>query len=360
MRWSFGIGRMFGIRIELHVTFLLFIGWIGLQGFLAGDLGAALSTVALVLLVFGCVLLHELGHALTARRFGVRTRDITLLPIGGVARLERMPEKPSQEILVAVAGPAVNVVIALVIAGLMLVMNVSMARVAFTGGLLESLLFINVMLVVFNMIPAFPMDGGRVLRALLAMRYSYVQATRIASYVGQGVAVLFGIAGITSGNFMLIFIAMFVFLAASEERAVVQTRSTLSGLPVRAAMITEFRVVHLNERLQTVVDYLMSGAQHDFPVLEDGRPVGIVSHNEVLQGLRERGPEATVRDVLSEAQVFADASDCLEDVIQRLRDAKRSAIPILHEGRLVGLVTFEQVSELLMVQNAMRRYQRAG
>jgi predicted transcriptional regulator len=269
-----------------------------------------------------------------------------------------MPEKPSQEIIIAIAGPAVNVVIALALAAVMVALHISMDRIAVTGGLIGTLLFVNVLIVLFNMIPAFPMDGGRVLRAVLAMRFSYVRATRIASFVGQGVAVLFGIAGLMSGNFMLVFIAMFVFLAASQERAVVQTRSSIAGLPVRSAMLTEFRVVHVNEKLQTVVEHLMSGAQHDFPVLDDGRPVGLISHNEVLQGVRQFGPDATVRQVLRREQEFAEASESLESVIQRLRDLNRTAFPVLLQGRVVGMVTLDQVSELLMVQNAMRRHQR--
>jgi Zn-dependent protease/predicted transcriptional regulator len=360
MRWSFGIGRLFGIRIELHVTFLIFIVWIAVaQGILGGEPGRALATVALMLLVFGCVLLHELGHALTARRYGIRTRDIILLPIGGVARLERMPEKPAQEILVAVAGPAVNVVIALVLAAVLVGLKVSMERLSFTGGLLESLLIVNVGIVVFNMIPAFPMDGGRVLRALLALRLPYVQATRVASFVGQGVAVLLGIGGLVSGNVMLVFVAMFVFLAASEERAIVQTRWSLSGLPVRAAMVSEFHVLDDSAPLQAALDLLMSGSQQDFPVLRGDQPVGLLSRSDLLGALRERGPTARVGEVLAAKQDFADPGEPLEDVLRRMRERNRSAFPVLHQGRLVGMVTLENVSELLMMQDALRRYERA-
>lgn len=226
MRWSLNIGRLFGIRLELHVTFLLFVGWVAVdQGLLAGRPEAAFAAVVLTLLVFACVVLHELGHALTARRFGVATRDIVLLPIGGVARLERMPARPQQELLVAVAGPAVNVVIAVVLVLLMVLAGRSTALAALGDGLLETLLLVNVVMVLFNMIPAFPMDGGRVLRALLGLRLSFLQATRIAAGVGQGAAVILGAVGLFFfHNWVLTLAALFVFLAAGDERAMVQAR----------------------------------------------------------------------------------------------------------------------------------------
>jgi Zn-dependent protease len=233
MRWSLNIGRVFGIRLELHVTFLLFLGWVAVdQGLLAGRPEAALAAVGLTLLVFACVVLHELGHALAARRFGVVTRDIVLLPIGGVARLERMPARPQQELLVAVAGPAVNVAIAIVLVLLMVLSGRSTALVDLGNGLLETLLLVNVAMVLFNMIPAFPMDGGRVLRSLLALRLPFLQATRIAAGVGQVAALVLGAAGVFFlHNWVLALAALFVFQAAGRERALVQARTAPAGPP---------------------------------------------------------------------------------------------------------------------------------
>lgn len=361
MSWSWSIGRIFGIRIKIHFTFLLFVGWIAVsQGILAGDVVQASLSVLLMLLVFGCVLLHELGHALTARRFGVATRDIILLPIGGVARLERMPEKPSQEILVAIAGPAVNVAIALVLAGLMGTFHLSLSGLAFTGGLLEALLYINIVIVLFNMIPAFPMDGGRVLRALLATRLSFVRATRIASYIGQAVAVGFGIAGIAMNHPMLLLVALFVFLAASEERAMVQSRSAMQGASARDAMLTDFQVIGADTTLQEAMNLLMAGSQTDFPVVQDGAPVGMLSRNELFHGLRTVGPEARVGQVMQADTAWVSPGESLESVVRRMQGARRSAMPVMAQGRLVGLVTIENVSELLMAQDAMRRFQGAS
>lgn len=213
MGWSLHLGRWLGIDVYLHFTFLLLLAFIGLgQGVVGRSLDAALGGVLFFGGLFFCVLLHEYGHALAARRYGIATRDITLLPIGGVARLERMPEKPSQEFVVALAGPAVNVVIAI---GLFVGLKLGgwwqplSSLSASSGNIFERLLVANVFLVLFNLLPAFPMDGGRVLRALLAMKLNYTRATRIAARIGQGMAVLFGFAGLF-GNPMLLLIALFV------------------------------------------------------------------------------------------------------------------------------------------------------
>ena len=358
MRWSIHIGRLFGIRVEVHVTFLLFVGWIAVnQGLLTGEAARAVAAVALLLLVFACVVLHELGHALTARRFGIATRDIVLLPIGGVARLERMPERPQQEIAVAVAGPAVNVGIAALLVLLMTLTGRPTDLAGFRGGLLETLLLVNVMLVLFNLLPAFPMDGGRVLRALLALRLPYLQATRIASAVGQGAALLLGVAGLFYlHNWMLAFVALFVFLAAAEERALVQTRTSLTGLPVRAAMLTDFRRLDLREPLRRAVEYLMTGSQQDFPVLDGDRLCGVLTRAGLVAALERHGLDAPVGEAMSAQPCSADVAEPLEGVVSRLRGRECPVVPVLDQGRLVGLVTVENVGDLLLVREALRRY----
>src|SRR5439155_9888380 len=298
------------IRVELHVTFLIFVGWIALStGLTTGSTMDAVTSVLSILLVFGCVLLHELGHALAARRYGIATRDIVLLPIGGVARLTRMPDKPSEELVVALAGPAVNVAIAgaLWLFGVRPVSVPSLREV----GMLDLLMFVNLMMILFNMIPAFPMDGGRVLRALLAFRLPYRRATQIASGVGQAFALLFGVVGLFVMHFMLVFIAMFVFLTAAEERALGETRTSLSGLPVRAAMVTDFRSLDVRDPLQRAVDYLMAGSQQDFPVLDNGAPVGVLTRADLVLGLQKHGANVAVGDVITRADDYVDASESL-------------------------------------------------
>jgi Zn-dependent protease/predicted transcriptional regulator len=354
VRWSFRLITIAGIRIEVHVTFLLMVA--GLALFRSSN--PAWFTVVELLLVFLCVLLHELGHALAAQRFGIQTREIVLLPIGGIARLERMPEKPAQEIVVALAGPGVNLVLVTAIGAWLALSGVSpeMALSRAEKGLPEFLLTANLAMLIFNLVPAFPMDGGRVLRASLALAMPYARATRIAAQVGQGFALLFAVAGVFARNPVLVFIALFVFMAAGEERAVVQTRASLSGLPVSAAMVTAFMSVETRHELQHAVDLMLAGDQQDFPVLEGGRYLGMLARASLIQGLREEGPTAPVGRVVRMDVEPIDASWPLERAVQVMRAGRHSAVPVTMRGQLVGLLTLENVSELLMVQEARQRH----
>ena len=230
MRWSLRIGRVAGINISVHATFLLILLWIVVEEYALGVRAMAGSALYMVAL-FTIVVMHELGHALTARRFGVVTRDIILLPIGGVARLERMPRNPRQELLVAVAGPAVNIALALVLLAIVRLTGPLPASNLYdfdpllsVRGFLYQLVFVNVVLALFNMLPAFPMDGGRVLRALLAMRMSsYARATGIAARIGRVLALALAAAGLYGlRNPFWVLIALFVWMAAGTEAAAVR------------------------------------------------------------------------------------------------------------------------------------------
>jgi len=363
MKWSWKLGEVAGIGIFIHWTFLILIVWIVVAHISEGKgTAAAAEGVALVLAVFGCIVAHELGHSLTARRFGIRTRDITLLPIGGVARLERMPEDPTQELLVALAGPAVNVVIAAALfgavafwIGLSVFYNLTMVG----GSFLAKLMVINVFLVAFNLLPAFPMDGGRVLRALLAMRLDYVKATRIAASVGQGVAVLFGIAA-PFVNWFLLLIAAFVFLGAQQESQMVQVSSLLRGVPVREAMIRRFRTLSQHDPLPWVVTELLAGDQQDFPVLEQDRIVGILAGKDVLAAIAQGGQDGRVADVMQRDCPVVEETDMLEPAFRRMRERACRALPVVRDGQLIGMVTLENVSQWMMLQSALRRGRAAA
>jgi Zn-dependent protease len=228
MRWSLKVASVAGIEVRIHLTFLLFLAWIWFSYYQVAGLTGAVQGVLFILSLFACVLLHEFGHAFAARAFGIATPDITLLPIGGVARLTRIPDKPWQELVVAIAGPLVNVVIA---AALIFVVHRSaeLEQLQYLESprveLLSKLASVNVMLVLFNLIPAFPMDGGRILRALLAMALPYAQATQIAARIGQGLAIVFGIFGLF-GNPLLIFIAFFIFAGAQQEAAIARAKES--------------------------------------------------------------------------------------------------------------------------------------
>jgi Zn-dependent protease len=361
MSWSWRIGRIAGIDIYMHFTFLILLAWVAISHYQAGgDVASALRGVIFVLALFGIIVLHELGHALAARRYGIPTRDITLLPIGGVARLERIPEDPKQEFVVAIAGPLVNVVIAAAIyvgtqlgSGLVEVSDAT--RIG--GGFLSQMFYVNVALVVFNLLPAFPMDGGRVLRALLAMRMDYVRATQIAAGVGQAMAILFAFLGLISNPFLL-FIALFVWLGASQEASLVQMRSALTGIPVSRAMITDFRTLTSDDPLSRAVDHLVAGFQQDFPVLEGERLVGIVTRDDLAKGLAQLGAEGRVHEVMQRDFVTVSPRDMLQSAFATLQNCNCHTLPVVQDGRLLGIMTSENLTEVLMIQEALREAHR--
>ena len=358
MRWTLRLGTLFGIRIEVHVTFLLMLAGVAL--FTSTGPRDAFHTALHLILLFACVVLHELGHALAAQRYGIRTREIVLLPIGGVARLERMPEKPVQELVVALAGPAVNVVLATIVGAVLFALGtppVAILDRAAGDGTLEFLLLANATMLVFNLVPAFPMDGGRVLRATLAMFLPYARATRYASLVGQGFALVFAAVGIfVLKNPVLVFIALFVFVTAGEERSLVQTRSSLTGLPVSAAMVTAFVSLETRHELTYAVDLLLAGEQHDFPVLEDGQLLGMLSRDDLLRGMRAEGPDAPVGRLVRLDVAPVEATMPLDAALQRMSAARQSALPVVARGRLVGMLTLENIRELLLVLEARQRH----
>ncbi|MBL8097219.1 MAG: site-2 protease family protein [Anaerolineales bacterium] len=358
MSWSIKLGRFAGIDVFLHLTFLLLVAFVGYSGYLSTrSVAGAIEGVVFILALFGSVVLHEYGHALTARRFGIPTRDITLYPIGGVARLERMPERPWQELIVAVAGPAVNVAIAIVLfVGLLATGNLSWPslQVMDSGPLLERLMYTNLSLALFNLIPAFPMDGGRVLRAGLAMYLNYAMATRIAAGLGKAVAVIFGFVGLFA-NPMLVLVALFVWFAADQESQAVQMRSALYGIPVGRAMVTDFRTVSQYDPLLRVSDLLIVGAQEDFPVVDDGRMVGLVTREDLITGLARRGLGGRVGEVMRRRFLAANPFDQLEAVVPRMQSVAVESVPVLEHGQLVGMLTAHNVREYLMIQEALRR-----
>jgi len=358
MKWQWKLGRFAGIDVFVHATFLLLIGWVGYSHWLENhDWGEVLSGILFIIALFLCVVLHEYGHALTARRYGIKTRDITLYPIGGVARLERMPDKPIEELWVALMGPAVNVVIAALLfvyltvtGGLVPLSNLTIA----SGSFAQRLMMVNVSLVLFNLIPAFPMDGGRVLRALLAMRMDYVRATQIAANIGQGLAFVFGFIGLFSNPFLL-FIALFVWIGASQEASMVQMRNSISGIPVTRAMLTDFKTLSPRDNLSQVVALILSGSQHDFPVVDaNGHVAGVLDRDSFIRGLTEHGQSAPVMNFIRRDLPEVDSFEMIEMALTRLQESGSKTLPVTHSGQLVGLITAENMTEFLMIRSALK------
>lgn len=358
MRWSWKIGKLAGIDLYVHATFFLLILWVVVLHWIEGrTVQAVVSGVVFIVALFACVVLHEFGHALTARHYGIPTKDITLLPIGGVSRFERMPDKPWQEFWVALAGPLVNVAIAAAIYlalfltdGFKPVTGLSITA----GPFWERMLVANLALAIFNVIPAFPMDGGRVLRALLATRLDHVRATQVAAAVGQALALFFGLVGLFRDPFLL-FIAFFVWIGASHEAHSVQIKEAFSGIPIRAAMQTQFATLTTNNTLNDAVKLVLDGSQHDFPVMWGDRVMGLLTRANLLAGLQQHGPDQLVTAVMQREFSTAEPNEMLEAVLNRLATSSLRIMPVLQDGKLVGLVTAENLGEYLMIQNALHR-----
>jgi len=364
MKRSLKIGSVSGIGIFLHWTFLLLIAAIFAYFYVQGQsLGAAISGVGLILAVFLCVILHELGHALTAKRFGVPTRSITLYPIGGLARLERIPSEPMKEFWIAIGGPVVNVVIALVLAGLLLVTGGTFSPGALQAPgqhLIASVMWINAVLEGFNLLPAFPMDGGRVLRSLLALRQDYAQATQTAANVGQAMAILFGLIGIMWFNPILLFIALFVYVGAQQESRQAMYRAFTEGTPVRQAMVTRFATLAPNDTLDDAVDELLAGTDHDFPVVDNGQALGLLRRKELIQSLSDHDRDTPVAEVADQDFFTTEPGAPLDVVFQQMNARSCSTVPVVEDQQLVGLLTLENVGELIMVSSALKTRTLSG
>jgi Zn-dependent protease/CBS domain-containing protein len=357
MSWSLNIGKVAGTVVRVHLTFLIFLAWIFAASYASNGADAAWNTLIFMVLLFLCVLLHEFGHIFTARGFGVPTPYVTLLPIGGVAQLERIPEEPWQEFLIAIAGPLVNVAIAIlliVFAGADLTPATAGAVENMQISMVDRLAAVNLFLAVFNLIPAFPMDGGRVLRALLASRFGYVRATEVAASIGQFVAFALGFIGLMY-NPILIFIAIFVYLAASSESHMVALRAVSRGVPVSHAMMTQFATLSPEAHVDEAVQTLFATSQGEFPVVDGaGKPVGVLDRGALIRALKTLGPDARVAEAMSPEIPTIGYRQTLEQAFKLLQEKGAPAVGVTDAaGKLIGLVTGETIAEMMMLRAAL-------
>jgi Zn-dependent protease/CBS domain-containing protein len=357
MSWSISLGRIAGSEIRIHLTFLILLAWIGIAQYFQSGAAAAAETVLFVIAIFACVVAHEFGHALAARRYGITTPDITLLPIGGLARLSRMPEKPSEEIVIAVAGPLVNVAIAAV---LILILGAQFDASTFTQienpapGFLARLAGVNVILVVFNLIPAFPMDGGRVLRALLTFRLGRRRATWMAARIGQALAFGFGFLGLISGNAVLVFIAVFVYLAAAAEAADVGVREATRHVTVDRAMVSTFETLGTQSTVDDAADLLIRTTQREFPVVDGGGHLrGFLGRDAMIRTLKTTGPHTPVIEVMASQVPTVHSGERLERALQLMNQAGAAEIGVVdRDDRLIGYVSRENLAEFMMIEES--------
>jgi len=349
-----------GIEVKIHVTFPLILVWAAVQfGYLNQkdfSLSGAAFGVVVMLLLFVCVVIHELSHSLTATAMGFPVHDIVLLPLGGVAQMERIPERPSQEFLMAIAGPLSNVAIAvvLIVAGLFLPVNIGRGlwklltnptRLGWTDTL-PYLIFTNLGLAFFNLIPAYPMDGGRVLRALLATVMPHARATALAVGVGQGLAWVLGLLGLLTHNFIWILIAIFVYAGAAQEGRMIHVRNMLQGLRVRQAFSRRAVALSPDDPVSHAADLTLESFQADFPVCDGERLVGLLTHTDVLLALKKRRPETPVREVMRTKLPAISLDDGLFEVHQRMTEAGLDALPVMDGEQFLGLLTRRDVNEV--------------
>jgi Zn-dependent protease/CBS domain-containing protein len=355
MPWSITVGRFSGTAVKIHITFVLFLAWIAFSAWARGGARAALDSTVFIVLLFLCVVLHEFGHILAARRYGIGSPEVTLLPIGGVASMQRLPKDPRQELVVALAGPAVNLAIG---AGLVLALGslrpgelaeIDNPHVSLIGRLAAA----NIFLAVFNLIPAFPMDGGRVLHALLAMRLGGARATEIAAKVGQAFAIGLGFLGLF-GNPLLLFIAIFVYMAAAAEAQMSASEQALTGLTVGEAMETRFTPIAIDATLGQAVDALIATAQREFPVVDAFRkPVGLIIREDILTAVRDHREDEPASAVMRVGVDSVRPSAPIESVFERLQRPGAAAVYVTDaDGAIVGLLTRQALAEIVLIRSA--------
>ena len=356
MKNSLSIGKIAGIQIFIHWSFPLIILWIIFSNVRSGlNTEQIIWSVLFVLTLFVCVTLHELGHALAAKRFHIKTKDITLLPIGGVARLENMPEKPMQELIVALAGPAVNVIIFLILYIALQIASIPFDFTAITHITADNFLFnlaiLNVWLAVFNMIPAFPMDGGRVLRALLAMKLNRSLATQIAGRIGQVIAMGFVLLGFF-GNPFMIFIGIFIFLAAMTETEMVKTQSVLKGHTIGELTMKQLPILNRTDTIEKAVQLLLDGQAKNFLVMDGESPYGTLNRDGIIKALTAHGSKITVETVTDNNIGYIEDAEPVEKALLLMQQHKYPLLIGTKKKELYGVVDMENILEYIMVINA--------
>ena len=354
MKYSLRLGKVSGIKIEVHWTFLILIAWIIFSSLRTNaDSAETIWSLLLVLAVFACVILHELGHALAAKKFNIKTTSITLLPIGGLAQMEQIPEKPKEELIIAFAGPAVNLIIAALIYPMTSISSLpdleQLNEKPEAGNFLNALMSLNVWLAIFNLIPAFPMDGGRVFRALLSFKLGHVRATQIAASVGQVLGMGFVFFGFFYNPF-LIFIGLFIYLGAGSESIYTQTRSMLQGFTVKDVLMREIPFIDKNAPLKEAVDQLLNSQNKNFVVTDAGKPVGTLNRNQIIKALQQENDQILVDKIKKDMPAYFPTEAPLESVWHEIQ--KHKIILVANNGTLEGIVDDENLAEFILIRSA--------
>jgi len=362
MKWSINAGSIFGIKLRIHLTFFLLLLFVFAQVSSEYGVRAGVMSVLFICAVFACVVIHEVGHSLIARRFGKEAKSITLLPIGGVAAIDQMPVKSGQEIAVSLIGPLIN----LVIAGFLYILFGAKTGVSLPNlypqsaqAFLAGLIGVNIMLAVFNLIPAFPMDGGRVLRGLLALKMDYVQATIWAANIGQAIAVFFIFFGMFF-NFWLALIGIFLYLGAGSEKQQVILQSLLAEVPASEAMTTQYSTLKPDNSLVEALERFGRGCQQDFPVIDDSGLQGILTRDRILAAIHTKGLNVPVCEVMDKTFAIVSSRMGLDQVYRIFLSGNKTAVAVMDEGQLKGIIGLDGISRYFMVKAALKGVDAAG
>ena len=356
MKWSISAGKIFGIKLRIHLTFFLLLLFVFASVMSERGVKAGLMSALFICAIFACVVIHEVGHSLIARRFGKEARSITLLPIGGMAEMDEIPRKPMQEIAVSLVGPLIN----LLIAGLLYVLAGRQTGASIPGlypesasAFISGLIGVNIMLAIFNLIPAFPMDGGRVLRAILAFKLDYVRATSLAVAVGQAVAVFFVFFGLFY-NLWLAIIGIFLYLGAGSEKQQVILQSLLADVPAGEAMITEYISLRSDDSLADALEHFHHGCQQDFPVVGDNGIKGILTRDRILASIHTKGVNIPVSEVMDTDFVSVSPNMGLDQVYKKFMAGQKTAVVVVEDGQLKGIIGLDGISRYFMINAALK------
>jgi Zn-dependent protease/predicted transcriptional regulator len=363
MKWSLFVGKVSGIKIYIHWTFLILIFWVIASGERLGyGTEEILWNLGFIMAIFACIVLHELGHALTAKQFNFKTRHITLLPIGGVAQIEGLPDKPVQEFLVASMGPVVNLAISFI---LFIILKIINAYPLPSGDMhlsKETFIFqlytVNIFLALFNLIPAFPMDGGRILRAILSIKLSRLRATRIAAYVAQFIAILFIFLGFLYNPF-LVLIGLFVLVGARTEAGMEETKSLLNNIKISDVLMHNYSELQIGEPVSKAVSVMLDSQERSFIIKDDGTVKGTLSKREILEGLSRFGADVPIEQIMRTKIVPLHEQDKINEVMQIFSEGTDTLMPVFEGDKITGVINLENIYEFVEVQSALNRSEKS-
>jgi Zn-dependent proteases len=361
MRGAFKTLTIRGISLYVHWTFFLLFGWVLLVNANTGNNFEQLGwSLLFIIAVFACVTLHEFGHAMMARRFGINAKNIVLLPIGGIASIEKFPDNPRQELAISIAGPLVNIAIAILLWLFLMPGTPFWSRphdISIMHGhdFIRNLQIVNLVLAAFNLIPAFPMDGGRILRALLGLKLNYIQATTIAANIGRAIAILFIVLGILFINPLLAFIGVFILFAASSEEYYLRLKSLVKGIRLNEVLMCDYDSLQSDMTVQEAANILDSNHSKYFVLMDGATPVGSIKRLEIVKAVADMKYNEPIKNLVNEKLEFLDGSQHVETVLEKLAQNEERIFPVMDNGHFRGVVNLHHVIEYMLLHKADSR-----